>query len=58
MPTNSAWAYKMQQLLRREMRLVDYREQLAVPLYQQGVAQVEANSDSLLQRRARGPAAT
>lgn len=50
----SAWAYRMQQLLRRSQRLVKHREQLPAALYQYAVAQLEADCDALLAEPVRG----
>lgn len=50
----SAWAYRMQQLLRRSQRLVKHRERLPTALYQHAVAQLERDCDLLLTELVRG----
>jgi len=44
----SAWAYQLQELFRRAMRLAKQREHLAEAHYQQQVAAIEAACDALL----------
>ena len=50
----SAWAWRMQQLFRRAIRLGKRRHELSADHFALAVQQVEADLDKLLQQRARG----
>lgn len=53
----SAWAWRVQQLFRRAIRLGKRRDELSAERFALAVQQVEAALDDLLQQRARGPEA-
>jgi transposase len=53
----SAWAWRMQQLFRRSIRLGKQRGDLPAKRFELAVQQVDASLDDLLKQRARGPEA-
>lgn len=53
----SAWAWRMQQLFRRAIRLGKHRSELSTERFALAAQQVEASLDELLQQRAKGPEA-
>jgi len=50
-----AWAYRMQQLFYRAMRLVKWRDRIAATHYQQQVADIEQKLDELLNQYPNNP---